>query len=69
MRGAALACRAAPNGHTEADGWTRATVPIESVDHAHDEFLRLGAAIEVLEPAELRNRIARTVAALAHLYT
>ncbi|MHA5047226.1 helix-turn-helix transcriptional regulator [Streptomyces sp. SD15] len=57
------------NGRTEADGWTRATVPIESVDHAHDEFLRLGAAIEVLEPAELRNRIARTVAALARLYT
>ncbi|WP_405883967.1 YafY family transcriptional regulator [Streptomyces sp. NBC_01136] len=56
------------NGHTELDGWTRAIVPIESVDQAHDEFLRLGAAIEVLEPAELRDRIARTVAALARLY-
>jgi predicted DNA-binding transcriptional regulator YafY len=56
------------NGLTEKDGWTRAIVPIESVDQAHDEFLRLGAAIEVLEPAELRDRIARTVAELARLY-
>ncbi|WP_327137782.1 YafY family transcriptional regulator [Streptomyces sp. NBC_01340] len=56
------------NGRTEHDGWTRAIVPIESVDQAHDEFLRLGAAIEVLEPAELRDRIARTVAGMARLY-
>ncbi|MFD7479471.1 helix-turn-helix transcriptional regulator [Streptomyces sp. NPDC059837] len=56
------------NGLTEHDGWTQAIVPIESVDQAHDEFLRLGAAIEVLEPAELRDRIARTVAELARLY-
>ncbi|MFE7270445.1 helix-turn-helix transcriptional regulator [Streptomyces sp. NPDC057623] len=52
----------------EADGWTRATVPIESVDHAHAEFLRLGTDVEVLEPPELRERIARTVAELADRY-
>jgi predicted DNA-binding transcriptional regulator YafY len=46
------------NGRTDADGWTLATVPIESVDHAHGEFLRLGTGVEVLEPAELRDRIA-----------
>ncbi|MFF1742527.1 helix-turn-helix transcriptional regulator [Streptomyces mirabilis] len=63
------AARAAEvNGHTDTDGWTRAIVPFESIDQAHDAFLRLGAAIEVLEPAELRDRIARTVAALARLY-
>ncbi|MFF8024037.1 helix-turn-helix transcriptional regulator [Streptomyces sp. NPDC007896] len=58
------------NGCTDQDqdGWTIATVPIESIDQAHDEFLRLGAAIEVLEPAGLRDRIAHTVAALARLY-
>ncbi|GHD37196.1 transcriptional regulator [Streptomyces mirabilis] len=56
------------NGRTDTDGWIRATVPIESIDQAHDAFLRLGAAIEVLEPAELRERIARTVAALTRLY-
>ena len=56
-------------GHRmEQDGWTRATVPIESVDHAHAEFLRLGTGIEVLEPPELREKIARTVAELAETY-
>jgi predicted DNA-binding transcriptional regulator YafY len=56
-------------GHrTEQDGWTRVTVPIESVDHAHAEFLRLGTGIEVLQPPELRERIARTVAELAERY-
>ncbi|MFH9350455.1 helix-turn-helix transcriptional regulator [Kitasatospora sp. NPDC017646] len=50
------------------DGWTQARVPIESVDHAHGEFLRLGADVEVLEPAELRDRIAGTVGALAARY-
>ncbi|MFD8002565.1 helix-turn-helix transcriptional regulator [Streptomyces mirabilis] len=63
------AARAAEvGGRVDQDGWTRAIVPIESIDQAHDAFLGLGAAIEVLEPAELRERIARTVAALARLY-
>ncbi|MFJ3443720.1 helix-turn-helix transcriptional regulator [Streptomyces sp. NPDC086081] len=52
----------------EADGWRRVTVRIESVDHAHAEFLRLGTGIEVLEPPELRARIARTAAELAARY-
>ena len=53
---------------TDDDGWTLATVPIESVEHAHGEFLRLGTGIEVLEPPELRERIARTIAELAGIY-
>ena len=56
------------NGPTDADGWTIAAVPIESVEHAHDEFLRLGTKIEVLEPPELRARIAATATALARTY-
>ncbi|MEW2403094.1 YafY family protein [Streptomyces sp. NPDC046862] len=67
--GARLTGRAAEavasGGRTDEDGWTRATVPIESVDHAHDEFLRLGTDVEVLAPPELRARIARTAATLA----
>ncbi|MGW3662242.1 helix-turn-helix transcriptional regulator [Streptomyces sp. NPDC005141] len=59
---------AAANGLMEEDGWTRTTVPVESVDQAHDDFLRLGTAIEVLEPPELRARIAATVAELARRY-
>ncbi|MEU0409818.1 YafY family protein [Streptomyces griseorubiginosus] len=53
---------------TDPDGWTVARVPIESIDHAQGEFLRLGTDVEVLEPPELRARMARTVAALAERY-
>ncbi|CAL9624430.1 helix-turn-helix transcriptional regulator [Streptomyces sp. NPDC057838] len=52
----------------EADGRRRVTVTIESVDHALAEFLRLGTGVEVLEPPELRARIARTAAELADRY-
>lgn len=52
----------------EEDGWTRTTAPIESLDHAHAEFLRLGTGIEVLEPPELRDRLARTAAELVERY-
>ncbi|MFJ1933333.1 helix-turn-helix transcriptional regulator [Kitasatospora sp. NPDC088160] len=58
----------ADSGVTEADGWTRASVPIESLGHAHDEFLRLGTDVEVLEPPELRARLAATARALADRY-
>lgn len=69
LMGRAMA-RAARNtlGEPEADGWVRATVPIESVRHAHGELLRLGADVEVLEPAELRAMIASTVDAMAAVY-
>ncbi|WP_030270379.1 helix-turn-helix transcriptional regulator [Streptomyces sp. NRRL B-24484] len=50
------------------DGWTEARVPVESIDHAHDEFLKLGTDVVVLAPAELRDRIAGTVRALAAHY-
>ncbi|KUL23121.1 helix-turn-helix transcriptional regulator [Streptomyces regalis] len=58
----------AADHRTDTDGWTRVTVPIESVDRAHAEFLRLGTGIEVLEPPELREKIARTAAELAEMY-
>jgi predicted DNA-binding transcriptional regulator YafY len=51
-----------------AKGWTRVTIPIESVDHAARELLRMGAECEVLQPAELRARVAETAAALVRLY-
>ncbi|MFD7714065.1 helix-turn-helix transcriptional regulator [Streptomyces sp. NPDC059785] len=52
----------------EGDGWTRTRVPIESIDHAHREFLRLGTDIEVLAPPELRARMTETARALAVRY-
>ncbi|MEV8314426.1 YafY family protein [Streptomyces sp. NPDC059900] len=66
------AARAAEaTGRTEpgGDGWVRAVLPIESVDHAHDEFLRLGADIEVLQPPELRARLAATAEQLHRRYS
>jgi predicted DNA-binding transcriptional regulator YafY len=55
-------------GLPQPDGWTLATVPIESLDHAEREFLALGADVEVLEPAALRARLARAADRLAALY-
>ncbi|MFI6804897.1 helix-turn-helix transcriptional regulator [Streptomyces luteogriseus] len=66
--GVTLAGPGQTDAQVEEDGWTRTTVPIESLDHAHAEFLRLGAGIEVLEPQELRDRLARTAAELVERY-
>jgi predicted DNA-binding transcriptional regulator YafY len=58
----------AETGTAEADGWIRAVLPVESLDHAHGYFLAMGADAEVLEPAELRSRLAATSRALAARY-
>ncbi len=52
----------------EPGGWTRVRIPIESVDHAAQMLLALGAEAEVLAPAALRRTLAETAAALASLY-
>lgn len=64
----AAARAVADGGATEEDGWIRAVVPIESADHAHGMFLALGDGVEVLEPPELRARIASTARTLAERY-
>lgn len=66
LLGPAVAAAAAAG--VERDGWIEAAVPIESEEHAEREFLRLGAQVEVLEPASLRARLAATVDALADYY-
>ncbi|WP_406044813.1 WYL domain-containing protein [Micromonospora sp. NBC_00898] len=65
---AVVAAVDASAGPPDEVGWVRAVVPIESLTHAHGDFLRLGAEVEVLSPAELRDRLADTAAALAALY-
>lgn len=50
------------------DGWTDVLVPIESVEHAAIDFLRLGAEAEVVAPAPLRAEMRRTAERLAALY-
>ncbi|MBG0828617.1 YafY family transcriptional regulator [Planomonospora sp. ID67723] len=56
---------AEPDGR---DGWTRVTVPIESLPHALGEFLRFGTDLEVLAPAELRDLVTQTAHSLSSLY-
>jgi predicted DNA-binding transcriptional regulator YafY len=55
-------------GPPDEDGWTTVTLPIESVRHAHAEFLRLGEDVEVLEPAELRDLMRASAIAMTRLY-
>jgi len=52
----------------DADGWISVTIPIESVERAASGLIALGADAEVVEPAELRERLAATVQDLVRLY-
>ncbi|WP_323180757.1 helix-turn-helix transcriptional regulator [Streptomyces atratus] len=52
----------------DADGWTRVTIPIESVEQALPELLKLGADAEILAPAGLRQHITQTLDALTRIY-
>jgi predicted DNA-binding transcriptional regulator YafY len=61
------AARAAA-GPPDADGWVTSTIPMESLDHAAGEFLRLGDDIEVLAPADLRARLAGVAERLVRRY-
>ncbi|CRK62041.1 Transcriptional regulator, DeoR family [Alloactinosynnema sp. L-07] len=53
----------------DAEGWRTATIPIETLDHAVGQLLRLRAEVEVLGPADLRTRMADTAAAIGALYS
>jgi predicted DNA-binding transcriptional regulator YafY len=50
-------------------GRIQAVVPIESIDHAESEFLRLGADIEIIDPPELRRRLTDAATRLHLLYS
>ncbi len=52
----------------DASGWFTVTVPIESVEHAAREMLRLGAEAEVLPPPELRPQMRDAARAMRVLY-
>jgi len=62
--------RAVERAAEKADrrGWREVTIPIESVEHAAAELLRVGAECEVIAPVELRQRMARAAQALHKLY-
>jgi predicted DNA-binding transcriptional regulator YafY len=56
-------------GEADAAGWRRVVIPIESVERAEIDLLRLGADAEARSPPELRRRLAAAAAALAALYS
>jgi predicted DNA-binding transcriptional regulator YafY len=51
----------------DRDGWTTVEVPIESIEQAEVDFLRLGTEAEILKPEELRRRFATAARAMAKL--
>jgi predicted DNA-binding transcriptional regulator YafY len=55
-------------GEPDEAGWVRTVIPIESVRHAHAELMRFGGDAEVLEPAELRDRMVASARAVLGVY-
>ncbi len=55
-------------GAPDSSGWITAAVPIESLQNAQTEFLRLGADVEILAPAELRSQMSAIARSLAVIY-
>jgi predicted DNA-binding transcriptional regulator YafY len=52
----------------KSGGWTRVTIPIESIEQAALDMLKLGTDAEVLKPSALRRRVAKTAREIAHLH-
>ena len=50
------------------DGRVAVTIPIESVEHACGQLMRLSPQVEVLRPAALRRALMERVVATARLY-
>ncbi len=52
----------------DAEGWAVLSIPIEEVGWASREMIRIGAEIEVLDPPELRQRVAEEARKMAAFY-
>ncbi|MBB1246042.1 WYL domain-containing protein [Streptomyces durbertensis] len=59
---------ARPDAHPDGSERLVVRLPVESLDVAYSQLLGLGPECEVLEPAALRDRLARAAAATAGLY-
>ena len=55
-------------GEPDADGWVETTIGMEHLEHAEHELLRFGPALEVLDPPDLRERMAAAAGAMARQY-
>lgn len=60
--------RAAADGTVDENGWTRAVLNIESVDHAARQLIPYGAEVEGLDPPELRAELLRRGQELLTVY-
>lgn len=65
---AALDDALASAGESDAQGWVTVSLPVESLDVAYDQLLRFGPEAEVIDPLELRARLAEAAARLHTLY-
>ena len=63
----ARAVAAAPPSRRK-DGRTAVTIPIESVEHACGQLMRLSPQVEVQRPVALRRALVARVQATARLY-
>ncbi|MFI5316286.1 MAG: helix-turn-helix transcriptional regulator [Myxococcota bacterium] len=59
---------ALPGPTPDRDGWLRRTLVFEKLEYAESALLGLGAAVEVVAPEELRERIAAGAAEVSALY-
>ena len=66
--GAATAATAEPFDRPDPDGWVGLRLWTEWPDEAHYRLLGLGAVAEVLEPPELRERLAAEARAVVERY-
>lgn len=55
-------------GEPDRDGWVVTRLPVESLDVAYTYVLRFGPEAEVLDPPELRSRVAEAAARLFSVY-
>jgi predicted DNA-binding transcriptional regulator YafY len=55
-------------GEPDPDGWVRTRLPVESPDVAYTYVLSLGPEVEVIDPPELRSRVAAAAERMRSLY-
>jgi predicted DNA-binding transcriptional regulator YafY len=55
-------------GEPDGQGWVRTHLPVESLEVAYTVLLRLGPEVEVVDPPELRARMAEAANRLTELY-
>ena len=68
MNPAAADSIAAQNPRRARDSWIEAEIFVERLPHAVRKALRMGAEMEVLEPAELRGAIAEEARRVVRLH-